>query len=141
MWSDPDTRERLLAGLVDKGFGRGPLAEMQKIIDAQDSDCTTCWPTWHLHPSQSADGCAAAAKAAAANDLTDKQRAFVDFVLAQHVSQGVDELDQEKLGPLLKLRYKSAIADALAELGKPGQVRRVFVGFQKHLYSREVRAT
>jgi len=50
------------------------------------------------------------------------------------VKQGVDELDQEKLSPLLKLKYNNAIADAFAELGKPEQVRRVFVGFQRHLY-------
>jgi len=56
-------------------------------------------------------------------------------VLAQYVAQGVDELDAEKLSPLLKLKYRNAIADAFAELGQPDQVRRVFVGFQRHLYS------
>jgi type I restriction enzyme R subunit len=54
-------------------------------------------------------------------------------VLAQYVWQGVDELDAEKLSPLLRLRYK-ALNDAFAELGQPEQVRRVFVGFQKHLH-------
>jgi type I restriction enzyme R subunit len=56
-------------------------------------------------------------------------------VLAQYVSQGVDELDAEKLSPLLKLKYRNAIADAFVELGQPEQVRQVFVGFQRHLYS------
>ena len=77
---------------------------------------------------------AAAAKLAAAVGLTDKQRAFVDFVLAQYVDQGVDELDQEKLSPLLRLRYK-ALNDAFAELGKPDAVRQLFVGVQRHLYA------
>jgi type I restriction enzyme R subunit len=77
---------------------------------------------------------AAAAHAAAATEFTDKQRAFVDFVLAQYVRQGVDELDAEKLSPLLQLKYR-ALSDAFAELGKPDQVRRVFVGFQRHLYA------
>ena len=76
---------------------------------------------------------AAAAHAAAAIEFTDKQRAFVDFVLAQYIKQGVDELDAEKLSPLLQLKY-SALGDAFAELGKPEQVRRVFVGFQRFLY-------
>jgi type I restriction enzyme R subunit len=65
----------------------------------------------------------------------DKQRAFVEFVLAQYLAQGANELDAEKLSPLLKLKYRNAIADAFAELGRPDQVRRVFVGFQRHLYS------
>ena len=77
---------------------------------------------------------AAAAKAATAAEFTDTQRAFVDFVLAQYVAQGVDELDAEKLSPLLELKYRNAIADAFAELGRPDQVRRVFVEFQRHLY-------
>jgi hypothetical protein len=36
--------------------------------------------------------------------------------------------------PLLQLKYR-ALSDAFAELGKPEQVRRVFVGFQRHLYA------
>jgi len=50
------------------------------------------------------------------------------------VKQGVDELDDAKLKDLLKLKYNNAISDAFAELGQPDQVRRVFVGFQRHLY-------
>ena len=38
LWGDPDTRRKLLAGLADKGFGREPLAEMQKVIEAENSD-------------------------------------------------------------------------------------------------------
>jgi type I restriction enzyme, R subunit len=49
------------------------------------------------------------------------------------VREGVEELDQEKLSPLLQLKY-SAIADALGDLGTAEQIRDVFVGFQKYLY-------
>jgi type I restriction enzyme R subunit len=76
---------------------------------------------------------AALAHAATSTEFTQKQQAFVGFVLAQYIQQGVDELDAEKLSPLLRLRYQ-ALDDAFAELGKPDQVRRVFVGFQRHLY-------
>lgn len=38
LWSLPDTRKKLLAGLAEKGFGHAQLAEMQKIIDAEESD-------------------------------------------------------------------------------------------------------
>ena len=33
LWSVPDTRKLLLAGLAEKGFGHEQLSEMQKIID------------------------------------------------------------------------------------------------------------
>jgi type I restriction enzyme R subunit len=136
LWSDPDTRRKLLAGLADKGFGREPLAEMQKVIEAENSELfdVLAYVSFAAPPMSRAER-ADAARAAAAAEFTDKQRAFVDFVLAQYVAQGVDELDADKLSPLLKLKYRNAIADAFAELGKPDQVRRVFVGFQRHLYS------
>ena len=38
LWSQPDTRKKLLDGLAEKGYGRDQLAEMQKIIDAENSD-------------------------------------------------------------------------------------------------------
>lgn len=58
----------------------------------------------------------------------------MDFVLAQYVEQGVEELDTDKLSPLLKLRYRNAMADALSDLGSATQIRQVFVGFQRYLY-------
>ena len=135
IWGAPDTRKALLAGLADKGFGREPLAEMQKIIEAENSDLfdVLAYVAYAAEPVSRAER-AAAARAATAAEFTDKQRAFVDFVLAQYVRQGVDELDAEKLSPLLRLRYNNAIADAFVELGRPEQVRQVFVGFQRHLY-------
>src|SRR6266853_5218463 len=66
--------------------------------------------------------------------LSPKQQVFLDFVLSQYVKIGVEELDREKLSPLLKLKYNNAIADAVADLGRPEELGNVFAGFQKHLY-------
>jgi type I restriction enzyme R subunit len=136
LWGDPETRRQLLTGLADKGFGRGALAEMQRVIEAENSDLfdVLAYVSFNAAPVTRAER-AAAARAATAAEFTDKQRAFVDFVLAQYVAQGVDELDAEKLSPLLKLKYHNAISDAFAELGQPETVRQVFVGFQRHLYA------
>jgi type I restriction enzyme R subunit len=134
MWSQPDTRRALLDGLAEKGFGREQLQGMQAAIDAERSDLfdVLAYVAFASDPL-SREQRAEAARAASAAELTDKQRAFIDFVLAQYVKQGVDELEPEKLSPLLRLRYK-ALNDAFAELGQPEQVRQVFVGFQRHLY-------
>ncbi|WP_292980354.1 type I restriction-modification enzyme R subunit C-terminal domain-containing protein [Nitrosomonas sp.] len=74
------------------------------------------------------------AQAAIGTQFSDKQLAFLTFVLAHYVTSGVDELDEAKLGPLLKLKYNNSIADAFADLGSPDQVRNAFVVFQRHLY-------
>ena len=140
IWSDPTTRKALLTGLADKGFSRAPLAEMQKIIEAEKSDLfdVLAYIAFASTPETRAVRAAQASsqvkKLSSENQFSDRQQAFVDFVLAQYVSQGVDELDTEKLSPLLRLRYNNAIADAVKDLGSPDQIRQVFVGFQRYLY-------
>lgn len=74
------------------------------------------------------------AKALIGTHFDARQRAFLDFVLSHYVTIGVEELDQAKLTPLLKLKYHDSIADAVADLGKPEDISRVFAGFQKYLY-------
>ncbi len=70
--------------------------------------------------------------------FNDKQQAFLDFVLAHYVNVGVEELEQEKLTPLLRLKYDS-ISDAIADLGgKPDEIGKVFAGFQKYLYEQRI---
>ncbi|MBS0188952.1 MAG: DEAD/DEAH box helicase family protein [Planctomycetes bacterium] len=134
IWSEPETRAKLLAGLAEKGFGREQMAEMQRIIDAEKSDLfdVLAHVAYALAPvtrEERANG----AKAKIAATFDAKQQAFLDFVLAQYVKVGVEELDQEKLSPLLKLKY-SAIADAVKELGDAAQIGKVFRGFQRFLY-------
>ncbi len=58
---------------------------------------------------------------------------FLDFVLGQYVSQGIEELDQEKLPHLLELKYHT-VSDAMAALGGAGPIRAAFLGFQPHLF-------
>ena len=72
--------------------------------------------------------------------FNSKQQVFLDFVLSQYVKVGVDELAQEKLSPLLKLKYNNAIADAVADLGRPEEIGKVFAGFQKYLYQQQAAA-
>ena len=77
---------------------------------------------------------AARARVAIGTHFNSKQQAFLDFVLSHYIRVGVEELDQEKLAPLLRLKYRNAIADAVADLGDPENIRQAFSGFQKYLY-------
>ena len=135
IWSQPDTRAKLLQGLAEKGFGAEQMAEMQRIIDAERSDLfdVLAHVAYAMTPLTREER-AARAKAEIHTHFTGKQQAFLDFVLAQYVRIGVEELAQDKLSPLLKLKYHNAIADAVADLGRPEEIGKVFVGFQKYLY-------
>ena len=135
MWSAPDTRRKLLEGLADKGFGKSQLAEMQKIIDAEKSDIfdVLAYVAYALAPV-TREVRAANAKVYINAQFNAKQRVFLDFVLQHYVSVGVEELDQAKLTPLLRLKYHDSIADAVVDLGRVDVIRSVFAGFQKYLY-------
>ena len=134
LWSVPETRKKLLDGLAEKGFGHDQLAEMQKIIDAEKSDLfDVLGYIAYALPPLTREERAARAKLAITGRFNAKQQAFLDFVLAHYVGVGVEELDREKLTPLLHLKYHS-IPDAIADLGKPEDISKVFVGFQKFLY-------
>ena len=135
LWSAPETRRKLLEGLAEKGFGRDQLAEMQKIIDAEKSDLfdVLAHVAYALAPLTREER-AAQAHAIFSTQFNSKQQIFLDFVLSHYVSVGVEELDQAKLTPLLRLKYHDSIADAVADLGRPDEIGKVFSGFQKYLY-------
>jgi type I restriction enzyme R subunit len=135
LWGAPDTRRKLLEGLAEKGFGKYQLTEMQKIIDAEKSDLfdVLAHVAYALEPLTREER-VDRAMAVISENFNTRQQVFLDFVLSHYIAEGVDELDQAKLTPLLKLRYHDSIADAVADLGKPDEIGKVFSGFQKHLY-------
>ena len=136
IWSAPDTRKKLLQGLAEKGFGKEQLAEMQKIIDAEKSDIFDVLAhVAYAGPPLTREVRAANARVHINTRFAAKQQMFLEFVLSHYVTEGVDELDSEKLTPLLRLKYHNSIADAVNELGPPEQIGTMFSGFQKFLYA------
>ena len=135
LWSAPDTRAKLLQGLAENGFGHDQLVEMQKIIDAEKSDLfdVLAHVAYALPPvtrAVRADG----ARVHINSNFNVKQQAFLDFVLSHYVSVGVEELNQDKLRPLLLIKYHNSIQDAVADLGQPVTIGTIFASFQKYLY-------
>ena len=139
LWSSPATRSKLLQGLADKGFGAAQLAEMQSLIDAENSDLfdVLAHVAYALQPIPR-EARAGHARLYIHSKCTSKQQLFLDFVLQHYVTMGVQELAQDKLTPLLRLRYQNSIADAVADLGKPEAISQLFSSFQKYLYETTV---
>jgi len=137
LWSVPDTRAKLLQGLADKDFGPDKLAAMQQLIEAEKSDLfdVLAYVAYALPPVTRAER-ADQARVYINSNFNAKQQAFLDFVLAHYVNEGVKELEPAQLRPLLRLKYNNSIADAVADLGgKPEEIGQVFAGFQKYLYA------
>lgn len=141
IWSRPDTRQALLAGLAEKGYGEDQIAAIQKIADAENSDVFDVLTfIAYAKPPLSRRERVIAHKSLIFSRYTGKQQEFLDFVLDQYIREGVGELNQDKLPKLLELKYHS-INDAISELGDVGQIREIFVNFQAWLYSDQDQAS
>ncbi len=134
MWSLPSTRRRLLEELCERGYTQEQLTELSKLVHGEDSDLFDVlnYVAYHknmvprLHRAEQAE--------IHFDSYNKNQQDFLNFVLSQYVSEGVSELDDDKLSSLLILKYK-AIADAKAKLGNIQSIRETFIGFQEYLYA------
>lgn len=134
IWSDPATRKELLDQLEKAGYGQNVLAELQKLINAENSDLFDVleYVAYNITPI-TREQRVIKAKSKIFQSLNEKHKEFLEFVLFKYIESGVEELAQEKLPDLLKLKYR-AIADAQEELGDLDIIKDTFVHFQKHLY-------
>lgn len=136
IWSKPTTRREMLSRLADVGFGIEQLNEMQRLIDAEKSDVFDLleYVAYAVAPITRAERVESSRSNIFAF-LDREQREFLEFVLAKYVESGVGELDEKKLPQLLELKYQS-VDDGVAALGDVPEIRKTFIDFQRHLYSR-----
>ena len=134
IWSEPETRAALIAGLAERGFDGEQLSQVRKMIDADESDLFDVlnYIAHTRHPLKREER-ARAHRADILSGRDAKSQAFLDFVLAQYVAQGEEELGMDKLPDLLDLKYGSP-TDAVRELGSVNEIRNTFRGFQRLLY-------
>lgn len=134
-WSDPITRKNLLEQLTELGYGRDELYNLQKLINAENSDLFDVLEyvfNSEVKPTTRADR-VEIAKLKLATIFDEKQREFINFVLDKYIEIGVEELSQEKLPVLLELKYNS-LSEAQKVLGEVKNIRSMFVNFQQYLY-------
>ena len=134
LWSSPITRNELLKKLENNGFTKQDLKSIQILIEAEDSDIFDVLEhiAYSKKPIQRATR-VANAENAIYEELNDKQKEFIDFVLSKYVEGGVEELDINRLSSLVELKYKS-LHDGQKYLGDAEQIKKTFINFQKHLY-------
>lgn len=135
IWSNPITRKSLLDKLADAGYGKSELEELQKVVDAENSDLFDVleYIAFHIQPIARSER-ASQARPKIFESLSTTQSDFLEFVLFKYIDTGVWELDQAKLPSLIELKY-SSITDGMEVLGGVNDVRNLFFGFQKHLYT------
>jgi type I restriction enzyme R subunit len=134
LWGQPDTRRPLLESLAEKGYGSSELGEIGRMINAQNSDIydVLAYIAYARSPITRQER-VDIRKDSILSKYDDKLKTFIDFVLAQYVKDGVEELSDSKLPSLLELKYQ-AITNATSELGDASRIREAFIGFQPELY-------
>src|SRR5215831_630658 len=108
------------------------LSAIKRMIDAEKSDLydVLAYIAFALAPITREERVNARKARIHSVYENEKLRTFLDFVLGEYVKEGVGELDQSKLTPLLELKYR-AVTDAARELGGIPKIRDAFIGFQK----------
>ncbi|EPX81459.1 EcoAI/FtnUII family type I restriction enzme subunit R [Litoreibacter arenae] len=134
IWSDPERREAFMQRLKELGYGTERLADMQRLIDAPNSDIfdVLAYVRFTLAPLARSER----AEVARANGLSgyeDEMRSFLDYVLHAYETNGVEELSPRKISDFLRIRY-GGTNDAKAKLGPVKDIRGAFVEIQRHLF-------
>lgn len=140
IWSNPVTRKALLDKLAESGYGMNELKTLQQLINAENSDIFDVleYIAYAIKPI-SREERVAKAQNNIFKPLDNTQKEFLEFVLSKYIEIGIEELDQEKLPALLKIKYQ-AINDATEILGGVDKIRQTFINFQKHLFAENVEA-
>ncbi len=133
IWSAPVTRQRLLERLEGAGFSKTDLIEIQTLIDAKESDLFDVleYIRFALAPVTRKER--SELSVSKLDELTENQRAFIEFLADQYEARGVDELEESRLERLLEAKY-SNVVDGIGKLGGVDVVRKLFLNFQANLY-------
>lgn len=135
LWADPTTRRELLKKLADAGCAKDDLVKLQEMINAKDSDLFDVleYISYARTPITRRERVAKAESNIYAF-LTKEEGEFIAFVLENYIKDGVDELDDGKLGELITLKYKSNPDAERVFGGNLDKIRPLFINFQRHLY-------
>jgi type I restriction enzyme R subunit len=133
IWSNPDTRRKLLEEFEERGFSKSHLEELRMMLNGEDSDLFDVLSfIAYSAPLVKRASRAESVKIELAT-YSPEQQEFLNFVLEQYVRTGSDELDTSKLSDLLVLKYHG-LSDAMAVLGDVPKIRALFIGMQEQLY-------
>ena len=134
LWSDPATRKTLLATMGEAGYDVSVLTDIQRLLDAQKSDIFDVleYIRFNIQFISRAKR-VQLARDRILQDINEQQREFILFVLSNYEQSGVEELAEERLPDLIKIKYGTTY-DAQEQLGVMEKIRELFCGFQKTLY-------
>jgi type I restriction enzyme, R subunit len=136
VWSNPDSREKFLQQLADRGYDAERLEDIRRLVDAPESDLfdVLAYVLFTLAPKTRHDR-AETVRQIALGDARNDLKALLITILNAYEAHGERELATDKLGQFLTAKFGS-IGEAKAKLGDLPQIKASFQKMQAQLYSR-----
>lgn len=134
VWSNPDSRERFLKQLSDRGYDYDRMDDMRKLVDAPDSDLFDVlgYVLFTNDPKTRHDR-AGVVKNTKLNTVQNDLKGLLVSILDAYEQNGESELATKKLSQYLIAQYGS-VGEAKKRLGELPDIRNAFVTVQEQLY-------
>ena len=135
-WSQPDTREQLLALLTESGFPEDKLELTRRFLEMEQCDMLDvlaflAYNTTPIDRQRRAE----ILQERARKEYSKAQQDFVNYLMDLYVRNGFHELGSDKLPTIIQMKYHTPM-DAVRQLGmQPEQIRRFYWGLQQQLYN------
>lgn len=134
-WSQPETRQALLAQLEQEGFAEDKLEMIRKVLKYDKCDLLDVleFLAYHTTPMERQQRVDLVMKQVAKTHTLEQQQ-FIAFILDSYQRNGFKELEASKLSTFIDMKYHS-VQDGLRSLGMNGkQARQMFLDMQHQLY-------
>ena len=135
IWSNPETRKKLMQQLTESGFTKEHIEQAKKLISAEHSDVYDVLSCIAYATVSTREERALMAAEMLVDEFEEDEAMFLKFVLGEYVDHGVEELDIGKLPNLLQLKY-GGMNEAVSVFGAPAKINQIFVDFQRLLYAK-----
>lgn len=135
LWRDPDTRERFLQQLSDRGYDRDRLDDIRRLVDASDSDLfdVLSYVLFTNQPKTRHER-ADSVRSGGMRETKQETKALLLAILEAYEERGESELATKKLGTFLTARYGS-VGEGKAKLGGLDVIKDAFRKMQVTLYN------
>ena len=135
VWSDPDSREKFLTQLADRGYDDGRLNDIRRLVDAPDSDLfDVLGYVLFTHAPKTREDRAEAVKDGGLAAVQGDLKALLTRILNAYEENGEGELATSKLSQFLTAHYGS-VGEAKNRLGDLPSINAAFLKMQAELYS------
>ena len=135
IWADPDNRERFLEQLDDRGYDRGRLDDIRRLVDAPDSDLfDVLGYVLYANPPRTREERADDVRHGGLAQVDGELRELLLGILQAYETHGESELANPKLASYLIGRYGS-VSEGKGRLGELPAVQTAFRQMQTRLYA------